>query len=459
MEAPPSLLLVSPSLSVPKLSCLLRVCEPVADFCFQYLREKQEKTQEIDFRIMAGMRRIEAVPGFSVQGTWHRLEPCAVTPQLATRARSQFCSVSSASSVSSSFPVHLKVSAATMATETKESKAVFFSSLFPSWLRCRRGCLKQKTESHLTAVEEEQKKAEPLVAEKRKWDYKQHGADWAPPVLATGLSCTRQSPIEIDPDALQRLLDKCRGGDLHAEETAATGNLMKLAPPEFLLANQLSSAACVTKKQLIFDQGFKFGLEVGAEGGFGQLLRGPKGEKDAFQVQQFHFHAPAEHTLKTRSCLELHVVCKCLTAGKEDQMLVLSLCFDGKDGEEECSFLSACEAVLVAATAADAALLPKRVVAALQEAQKELGEGGDGDKKIDLKSMLPEDSLLIAYEGSLTTPPCTENVSWSVSFFDSVLFISMYFSLFLFFSSLSRDFASLLPAPLAPSWLAQSLLF
>lgn len=301
-----------------------------------------------------------------------------------------------------------------MANDKQEEKSGFLSHILPSWLKNRRTSHKecaggQKDEKAATA--EETKQQTPESAPTRKWDYKQQGADWAP-VLACGISCKRQSPIEIDPEALQRLLDRCKQGENTAEETTATGNRIKLATSELHLGNNLAAAAPVKKEQVVFDCGYKLQLKPSGDGEFGQLEKGEGEGKEVFQAVQFHFHAPAEHTQGSRRPLELHIVCKCLKKGKEDQCLVLGITFDQKEGEKECAFLKSCEGVLLASLSEEAkAHLPQRVTAALREADKSLPEK---EGCLDLKALLPADGVLIVYDGSLTTPPCTENVLWYV---------------------------------------------
>lgn len=299
-----------------------------------------------------------------------------------------------------------------MPSDKKEGKRGFLSHILPSWLKGRRtshhekGADEQKDENAKSTEETQPQAAGSAPA--RKWDYKQQGADWAP-VLACGLSCTRQSPIEIDPEALQRLLDRCNKGEAGAEETAATGNTIKLATAELHLGNNLAAAASVKKEQVVFDCGYKLQLKPSADGAFGQLEKGEGEGKEVYQAVQFHFHAPAEHTLGSRRPLELHIVCKCLKEGREDQHLVLGITFD-KKGEEDCPFLKGCEGALVASLSEEAkAQLPERVNAALREAGQGLTEK---EECLDLKALLPADGVLIVYDGSLTTPPCTENVVW-----------------------------------------------
>ena len=111
----------------------------------------------------------------------------------------------------------------------------------------------------------------------------------------------------------------------------------------------------------------------------------------AFDLLQFHFHHPSEHLLSGRAFdLELHFVHKS-AAG---QLAVLG--------------------VFIRPGAENAALAP--IWAAMP---REAGEPQQVGTNIDPAALLPVGQQYFRYKGSLTTPPCSEGVLWTV-FRDSI---------------------------------------
>lgn len=103
-----------------------------------------------------------------------------------------------------------------------------------------------------------------------------------------------------------------------------------------------------------------------------------------FQLQQFHFHTPSEHTIDgKRYPLEVHFVYR---AGN-GRLAVIAVLF--QEGVANPAF----EAVM------------QRVVRAGQAAPM---------REIDIGKLLPADLSYFHYLGSLTTPPLSQNVEWQV---------------------------------------------
>ncbi|MFF5161146.1 carbonic anhydrase [Streptomyces sp. NPDC000348] len=105
-----------------------------------------------------------------------------------------------------------------------------------------------------------------------------------------------------------------------------------------------------------------------------------------YQLRQFHFHLPSEHTEDgAHAAMEMHFV--------------------HEDGKGELAVLG----VLMRAAKGHSAFtdLWKRLPAE---------EGGRSrvTKPVDLARFLPGGRGQYRYEGSLTTPPCTEGVKWTV---------------------------------------------
>jgi carbonic anhydrase len=105
-----------------------------------------------------------------------------------------------------------------------------------------------------------------------------------------------------------------------------------------------------------------------------------------FELKQFHFHSPSENRIDGKSFpLEAHLV----HADKDGNLAVVSVMFDvGKANP---------------AVAGAWAQMPK-------------AEGGKNalSPKVSATGVLPASRDYYRYNGSLTTPPCTEGVRWVV---------------------------------------------
>jgi carbonic anhydrase len=111
-------------------------------------------------------------------------------------------------------------------------------------------------------------------------------------------------------------------------------------------------------------------------------------ENKKFELKQFHFHTPSEHAVSgKRAAMETHFV----HADEKGELLVLGALLQagGKKSKND-----AFAALMAAAP------------------QKE----GEAELKapIAATALLPKKRNFFRYEGSLTTPPCSEVVTWNV---------------------------------------------
>jgi carbonic anhydrase len=111
---------------------------------------------------------------------------------------------------------------------------------------------------------------------------------------------------------------------------------------------------------------------------------------DAYALDQFHFHAPSEHTLDGEALpLELHFV----NATADGKLAVLGVMV--REGEENPAWTAVTDALADTVNEGDTAEV----------------------EQVDLKALLPRNALGAqrwSYPGSLTTPPCSEGVAWTV---------------------------------------------
>jgi carbonic anhydrase len=109
--------------------------------------------------------------------------------------------------------------------------------------------------------------------------------------------------------------------------------------------------------------------------------------RDEYELLQFHFHTPSEHTVGGRSFpMEAHFVHQ----SKSGNFAVVSALFEAGAANENLARLIA----HFPATKGESRHAPEVV--------------------IDLSAHLPTDRSVFSYLGSFTTPPCTENVEWFV---------------------------------------------
>lgn len=106
-----------------------------------------------------------------------------------------------------------------------------------------------------------------------------------------------------------------------------------------------------------------------------------------YKLAQFHFHTPSEHQFNGKNYeMELHLVHK----DSNGKITVLGVMI--QEGEENKNLADVW------------GILPK------EETDKDIPL----NESVDLKALLPEDQTAFHYEGSLTTPPCTEEVKWTI---------------------------------------------
>jgi carbonic anhydrase len=107
---------------------------------------------------------------------------------------------------------------------------------------------------------------------------------------------------------------------------------------------------------------------------------------DPYNLLQFHFHAPSEHTVDGQQYpIEMHLVHK----AADERLAVVGVFIT--EGAENDAFVPVWD------------YLPA----------EENGTIATG-ATIQVADLLPADQTIYRYSGSLTTPPCSENVIWSV---------------------------------------------
>jgi len=108
---------------------------------------------------------------------------------------------------------------------------------------------------------------------------------------------------------------------------------------------------------------------------------------ESYELKQFHFHTPSENHVDGKSYpLEAHFV----HASKDGKLAVIAVMFE--EGTEHPTLKKIWSK------------FPMKV-------NKELDIKFNAD---DLNSMMPTDKSYYRFKGSLTTPPCTEDVKWFV---------------------------------------------
>lgn len=109
-------------------------------------------------------------------------------------------------------------------------------------------------------------------------------------------------------------------------------------------------------------------------------------DKKEYKLEQFHFHTSSEHQFDGKNFdMELHLVHK----NKNDQLAVLGVMIKAGDRNNELELIWG-------------------------NAPKNNSGEVILEETIDLMKVLPKDKQLFRYRGSLTTPPCTEGVTWIV---------------------------------------------
>lgn len=107
-----------------------------------------------------------------------------------------------------------------------------------------------------------------------------------------------------------------------------------------------------------------------------------------YNLLQFHFHSPSEHTVEGQPLdAELHLVHQ----SGAGALAVVSVLLQADDTEDRASY------------SALSANLPNQA-----------GDKVRTGERVNAKDLLPTTTTTYRYSGSLTTPPCSESVTWLV---------------------------------------------
>lgn len=194
-----------------------------------------------------------------------------------------------------------------------------------------------------------------FYAQAYNWSYKDHGRNWA------GLCQTgkRQSPIDI---------------------TQALNQTSSLSP--HIYTDLLENIIRVSNHSLVFES-MQSDEHISVDGDKGYCDYGRR----HFEAMEFHFHSPSEHTFNGKHFpLEMHIV----HHDKDHKLAVIAVLFE--KSEQANPFLNSLN---------------------LNEVS-EKGRFIHQHKPIGLSFLNTPNSHYFVYDGSITTPPCTEGVKWFV---------------------------------------------
>jgi len=111
-----------------------------------------------------------------------------------------------------------------------------------------------------------------------------------------------------------------------------------------------------------------------------------KVEDRSFELKQFHFHSPSENTIEGKSFpMEMHLV----HSDESGALAVLALLFEVSDEN------SVIESIW-------------------SKMPQSINEPIMLDVRVNAMDLLPENKAYYRFDGSLTTPPCSEGVTWLV---------------------------------------------
>ena len=105
-----------------------------------------------------------------------------------------------------------------------------------------------------------------------------------------------------------------------------------------------------------------------------------------FFLKQFHVHSPSENTIEGRSFpLEMHLV----HSDKNNQLAVVAVMFELGDANPEIEKM-------------------------IHDFPEQHQDKQELDELVNINGLLPEQDAYYRFNGSLTTPPCSEGVRWYV---------------------------------------------